>query len=53
MLSLESLHRGDSNEYIQYTIFNIKEKKTTLNYSTSVGMGYLPRDSSSPGSSVG
>ena len=24
VFSLESPHRGDSNEYIQYTIFNIK-----------------------------
>ena len=31
MFSLESPHRGDSNEYIQYTIFNIK-KKIILNY---------------------
>ena len=26
MFSLESPHRGDSNEYIQYTIFNINKK---------------------------
>ena len=40
MFSLESPHRGDSNEYtqIQYTIFNIK-KKITLNDSTSAAMG--------------
>ena len=25
MFSLESLHLGDSKEYTQYTIFNIKE----------------------------
>ena len=25
VFSLDSLHRGDSNEYTQYTIFNIKE----------------------------
>ena len=31
MFSLESPHRGDSNEYTQYAIFNIK-KKITLNY---------------------
>ena len=30
MFSLESLHRGDSNEKTKYTIFNIK-KKITLN----------------------
>ena len=27
MFSLESPHRGDSNEYTQYTVFNIKKKK--------------------------
>ena len=26
LFSLESPHRGDSNEYIHYTIFNIKKK---------------------------
>ena len=26
VFSLESSHRGDSNEYIQYTIFNIQKK---------------------------
>ena len=26
MFSLESSHRGDSNEYTQHTIFNIKKK---------------------------
>ena len=34
MFSLESPHRGDSNEYTQYTIFNIK-RKATLNYPKS------------------
>ena len=34
MLSLESPHRGDSNEYTQYTFFYIK-KKITLNYPKS------------------
>ena len=29
---LESPHQGDSNEYTQYAIFNIK-KKMALNYS--------------------
>ena len=28
MLSLESPHRGDSNKYTHYTIFNIKKKIT-------------------------
>ena len=27
MFSLESPHRGDSNEYKQYTIFNMNKKK--------------------------
>ena len=31
VFSLESPHRGDSNEYTQHVIINIK-KKTTLNY---------------------
>ena len=31
-------HRGDSNEYTQYTIFNIKEK-ITLNHPKSADMG--------------
>ena len=38
VFSLESPHRGVSNEYIQYTIFNIK-KKITLNYPKSASMG--------------
>ena len=38
VFSLESPHRGDSNEYTQYTIFNIK-KKITLNYTKSATMG--------------
>ena len=42
MFSLESPHRGDSNEYIQYTIFNIK-KKITLNYPNSAAMGFLSK----------
>ena len=32
VFSLESPHRGDSNEYTQYTIFNIK-RTITRNYS--------------------
>ena len=39
MFSLESPHRGDSNEYIQYPIFKIK-KKITLNYPKSATMGF-------------
>ena len=41
MFSLESLHRGDSNEYTQYITFNIKKMKITLNYSKSAGMGFF------------
>ena len=40
MFSSELPHQGDSNEYIQYTIFNMK-KKITLNYSKSAGMGFV------------
>ena len=41
MFSLESPHRGDSNEYTQYTIFNIKKKKITLNYPKSAAMVFF------------
>ena len=44
VFSLESPHRGVSNEITQYTIFNIK-KKITLNYLKSAAMGLFPRDS--------
>ena len=40
MFSLESPHRGDSNEYTQYTIFNMK-RKLTLNYPKSAAMGFF------------
>ena len=42
MFSLESPHRGDSDEYTQYTIFSI-EKKITLNYSISADMVFFPK----------
>ena len=42
MFSLESPHRGNSNEYTQYTIFNIK-KKITLNYPKSANMGFCSK----------
>ena len=38
--SLESPHRGDSNEYTQNTIFNI-ERKITLNYPKSAAMRFF------------
>ena len=42
MFSLESPHRGDSNEYTQYIIFNMN-RKNTLNYPKSAAMGFFPR----------
>ena len=30
VFSVESPHRGDSNEYTQYTIFNMKKKNPNL-----------------------
>ena len=42
MFSIESPHRGDSNEYTQYTIYNIK-KKITLNYPKSAAMGFCSK----------
>ena len=38
LFSLESPHRGDSNEYTQYTIFNIK-MKISFNYPQSAAVG--------------
>ena len=40
VFSLESHHRGDSNEYTQYKIFNIKNK-ITLNYHESAKMDFF------------
>ena len=42
VFSLGSPHRGDSNEYTHYTIFNIKIK-TTLNYPKSATMGFCSK----------
>ena len=44
VFSLESPHRGDSNEYTQYTIFNIYQK-ISLNSPRSAAVGFFPRDS--------
>ena len=44
VFSLESPHRVDSNEYTQYTVFNIK-MKITLNYPKSAANGFFPRHS--------
>ena len=40
VFSLESPHRGDSNENKQYTIFNMI-KKSTLNYPKSAAMDFV------------
>ena len=42
MFSLKSPHRGDSNEYLQYAIFNIR-KKITLNYPKSAAVGFCSK----------
>ena len=42
VFTLESPHRGDSNEYTQYTIFNMN-KKNTLNYPKSAAMGFFTK----------
>ena len=40
MFLLESPHRGNSNEYTQHTVFNIK-RKITLNYPTLLAVGFF------------
>ena len=40
VLSLESPHRGDSNDTTKYTIFNIK-KEITINYPKSATIGFI------------
>ena len=42
VFSLESPRQGNSNEYryTQYTIFNIKKKKVTLNYPKSAAVEF-------------
>ena len=42
MSSLESPHRGDSNENTQYTIFKVKTK-ITLNYPKFAAMGFCSK----------
>ena len=45
---LESPHRGDSNEYTQHIIINIKDKKNTRNipkYNNVCSYDIFPRDS--------
>ena len=42
VFSMESSHRGDSNEYTKFTIFNKKKKKKIiLNHSESAAMGFF------------
>ena len=41
VFSFESPYRGDSNEYTQYTKFNIKKRKNTVNYPKSAAMGFF------------
>ena len=41
VFSLESPHGGDSNEYIQYTSFNVKKEKIILNYPKSAAIGFF------------
>ena len=40
MFSFEAPHRGNSSEYTQYTIFNVK-KKITLNYLKSAALYFF------------
>ena len=46
VFSLKSPHRGDSNEYTQDTIFNIKRKITQIFFKFAA-VGFVPRDSKS------
>ena len=39
MFSLESPHRGDSNEYMQYIIFNVCKK--CVNYPKFAALGFF------------
>ena len=44
VFTLKSPHRGDSNEYTQYTkLFFIKKKKNTINYPKSAAMGFFSK----------
>ena len=40
VFTLEPPHRGDSNEYTQYTLFNMN-MKNTLDYPKSAAMGFF------------
>ena len=41
VFSLEAAHRGDSDEYTQYTIFNNNNKQEMLHYVTNAPEGPL------------
>ena len=43
VFSLESPHRGDSNEYTQFTIFNIIQKENHPYYPKSAAMGFYSK----------
>ena len=43
MFLLELPHRGNSNEHTQYTFFNIKKMKITINYPKSAAVGFSTR----------
>ena len=43
MFTLESPHRGNSYEYIQYTIFFNMKKKHILNYSKPAAVGFFSK----------
>ena len=43
MFSLESPHRGDSNEYTQYTIFNMNKKKKHPKLSQICSSGHFSK----------
>ena len=43
MFSLELPHRGDSDECTQYSFFNMKKEKNTLNYPKSAAMGFFSK----------
>ena len=61
VFSVESPHRGDSNEYTQYTTFEITTqyttfeitKEITLNYPKSAALDFFPRDSRASSKSGG
>ena len=43
MFTLESPHRGDSNEYTQYTIFQYEKENHTKNYPNAAAMGFFSK----------